>query len=1080
MLRKLLLSFFIMMFPLTFITYGQGTGTITGTITDAASEQPIPGANVIVQGTNTGASTNADGEYEIANAPAGTQQIQVRFVGYRTMTKEVNVEAGATIEVNFQLTESAVNLDEVVVTGTGGPVEKRKLGNTVGAIDSEDFDTAPIGNFSEVLQGREPGVVGLPSGGLTGEGSRIRIRGSASLSQSNEPLIIVDGVRVDRGGGFSGFVGTGGGGSPSRLDDINPQSIDRVEILKGAAAATLYGTEASNGVIQIFTKRGTVTGEEGTHFDFTSETAMIQFPSVYPDNTGFARTQSQAGRMSDLLNKNVEPWQLVRENFTEELYETGYSVTNSAAVSGGKEGITYYVNARWANEDGPFGGHNRDYPPGVETRSSDESRVAQLNANINIFPSDNLQVRVTNNYTDRSFSTLQTNNNIYATGSLAQFSKPELVLPNNETGTPAFATVNESMQQTTEQSVQHYNGSVGFNYRPLDFINFDGTFGVDFSNQVSESERPFGWNIDNFTANEIEGARRFSDRNNLNVSGDFKANANLVLSENFESTTIVGAQGFLERTLVESGSGVSFPGPAFGVTGAAKEQEIFEFFQENITVGVFGQEQIGYKDYFFTTVGARLDANSAFGSEFDAVLYPKASLSFIPSDAPFWNDSDLLSSAIIKAAIGQSGLQPGAFDALTTFTSLSSATGAGIVPSNLGDPTLKPEVSTEWEAGFELGLIEDRISLEGTYWNRVVEDALYNKQFAVSGGFRSTQLVNIGEIEAQGTEVAIDAFLVRQQDFSVNLFASGSYTYEKITSLGGAPPQKVGGSYPRYRNFLREGYAPGAHFGAKLMDVQEGFLPLDLNGDGQPDSEAEVAAFYDGIAAEDLHSGGFFNIGFLPSSTSQVMLADEDGDGDPLDHYLGKPTPDWQGSFGGDIGFKNFTLSTMFEYSAGNYHVNNLTGAFRQANAVIGRNTPDAAKVERDFISGGLDGNGNPQNDGEVRKEAVKEWLNSKLALAPFSGMNTIKRADFIRWRELSLTYRVSPETLESIGFRNLSITLAGRNLALFTNYDGLDPEVNAVGRGSGSSFDQNYLTGVEAFGWPIPRRVLLRLNFGL
>ncbi len=1054
-------------------------GTIEGQVTDANSGEALPGVNVFIQGTTLGASTDAEGTYTINEVPTGEIVVQARFVGYKTASETIMVSDGETVVVDFSLIESAINLDEVVVTGTGGPVEKKKLGNSIGTIDTEQLNTAPINNFSEALQGREPGVTGLPSGGLTGEGSRIRIRGSASLSQSNEPIVFVDGIRVDRGGGFGGFVGTGGGGSPSRLDDINPQAIERIEILKGAAAATLYGTEASNGVIQIFTKKGSV-GEDSPQFDFTSKVSMIRYPDVVPENVGFARDQAQADRMSAQLGKNVEPWELVNETFMADLYETGYSLTNSLNVSGGNPGITYYIGARWSNEDGPFGGHNRDYPAGVETLASDEAQAAQLNANLNIFPTEDLQFRINMGYTDRDFSTLQNNNNIYATGSLAQFSKPELVAENNETGSPAFATVNESMQQTVTQRVQHYNGSVGLNYRPHDNIIIDGIFGVDFSNQFSEEVRPFGWNIDGFTADEVEGSRQTSNRRSLNISGDFKATHSVQLGENYESTFILGSQLFIENTQIQSGSGVNFPGPDFDVTSAASQQEVFEFIQENTTLGVFAQEQIGFKEFLYGTVGARLDANSAFGSEFNAVLYPKASLSFIPSDAPFWAEGDLLSSMVLKAAIGQSGLQPGAFDALTTFTSLSSAGGPGIAPSNLGDPTLEPEISTEWEIGTEVGFFNDQIALEATYWNRKVEQALYARQFPVSGGFRSAQLVNIGELKAEGLEVGIDGYVIQNEDFSVNLFANTSYIFQEVTSLGGAPPQKVGGSYPRYRNFLIEGYAPGSHFGAKLIEVDPGFLPIDLNGDGSPDSEEQVAAYYDGTPASALYDASSpFKTSALPASPAVVMMADEDGDGDPLDHYLGKPTPDFEGSFGGTFNYKNWSLSTLFEYKTGNYYVNNLTGAFRQSNPVIGRNLPGSAEVDRNFITGGLDSNGNPQNDGEVRMQAVKKWLNSNLALAPFSGLNTIKKADFIRWRELSLTYNFNPSTIEGLGIKDMSMTVSGRNLALFTSYDGVDPEINAVGRGSGSSLDQNFLTGVEAFGWPLARQFAFQLNLG-
>jgi hypothetical protein len=315
------------------------------------------------------------------------------------------------------------------------------------------------------------------------------------------------------------------------------------------------------------------------------------------------------------------------------------------------------------------------------------------------------------------------------------------------------------------------------------------------------------------------------------------------------------------------------------------------------------------------------------------------------------------------------------------------------------------------------------------------------------------------------------------------VFANTSYLWERVTDLGGAPPIKVGGSYPRYRNYLVEGFAPGTHFGVQLRDTPEGTLPVDLNGDGQPDTEEFLFGYLDGLTTEQALEDG------LPSDPSTVLIAQNvDGEGNVLsptgsatDFFLGKPTPDWQGAFGVDIGFlQNFELSTLFEYKAGNFYINNLTDAFRQANASIGRNLPTSAPVERDYVTGGVDAEGTPQNDGQVRLNALRDWLDENLALAPFSGLNTIKKADYLRWRELSLTYNVPTQFVERFGGRRLSLTLSGRNLALFTKYDGVDPELNAIGRGGGGDqLAENFLDGVEAFGFPIPRRVAFSLRLG-
>lgn len=1070
MLKKISYSVIVLFLCLPITLLAQAT--IEGTVTEGRTGEPMPGVNVIIQGTTIGASTNADGRYTIDNVDPGTYTLEARFIGFASSTQEVTVD-NETVEVNFVLRQSSINLNEVVVTGAGGPVEKKKLGNSIGTIDSEELSTAPISTFSDVLQGREPGLVGLPSGGATGEGSRIRIRGSASLSQSNEPLIYIDGVRVDNGGGFGGLV-TNDGGSPSRLDDINPDIIKRVEVLKGAAAATLYGTEASNGVIQIFTKKGAVLDQP--QFDIKIQNAAIRYPTnIIEPNTGWAADQAAADAMNENYGTSLVPFQLHEEAFVEEMFETGYGQTYTASVQGGNPGITYYVSGRWSDENGPFAAEQWPaMPAGTQSRVEDENKKLQFNTNVNIYPSDKLQFRITTGYTDTKHSTWPLNNNTESPTSLALLSKPQLAAL-NYSGIVAFATVAEGTQLTFDQDVQHFNGSIGTNYQPFEMLAFDATFGVDFTNQFSEFNRPFGWNIDGFTSTNVEGERTYSDRNNLEITADIKGTLTNTLSEDFESSFIFGTQGFVTRENISSGNAVGFPGPGLTVSEAADQQAIDEDILENVNLGVFGQEQIGFRDYLFGTVGARLDANSAFGSDFSVIVYPKASLSFIPTDAPFWGDGDgVISSLLLRTAIGQSGLQPGAFDALTTFTSFSSTSGAGIAPQNLGNPDLKPEISTEWELGMELGMFDGRLGFETTYWNRTVTDALVARQFPVSGGFVNPQLDNIGELSGEGIEISLQGSPISKQDLQINVFANTAYLYEKVESLGGAPPIKVSGSYTRHRNFITEGYAPGAHFGAKLMDVQDGFLPVDLNGDGQPDSEQELLSLLAGPQS-DFTTAWFSN---LPSSTSNVLIVDEDGDGDFYDHYLGKPSPDFSGAFGTGIDYKQFSLNALFEYRFGNYYVNNLGEAFRSANPSIGRNTPESARVDRDYATGGVDSNYQPQNDPQVRLNALKDWVNNYLGLAPFQGLNWVQQADFLRFRELSLTYRVSREALAPLGIRNLSFTASGRNLALWTKFDG-DPEVNEVGRGSGTSLDQNFLTGVSTLGVPIPRRFIFTVNLG-
>lgn len=1064
------------------ITYGgYAQSSISGSVISAVDSEPIPGVNIILEGTNNGTATDADGKFTITGIEEGTYTLVARYIGYRPATTEVTLSNDQNFTLDIELSQGSTNLDEVVVTGTGGPVEVRKLGNTIGVIDAESLQSSPLQNFSEALQGRIPGMVGLPSSGVTGEGSRIRIRGSSSLSQSNEPIVFVDGVRVDAGGGFGGSVSSGGSGSPSRLDDINPESIARIEVLKGAAAATLYGTEASNGVIQVFTKNGRV---EDPQFDFRVSQGAISYPKVFPDNTGFARTQAQADTMSVYYDQPINPYELVSQNYVHQLYETGHNQEYSGSISGGREGVTYYVNARWTGENGPHTGDNLVFPEETSSRADDQLNRFQTTANISIFPADNLQIRFGSSYTDTRQETFQTGNNVQGVTSGALHGKPELVGYNNRSGASYNSTIQERLQQTVSQDVNAFNSSIGLNYRPLEVLTIDGTFGTSYTSQFSESSRPFGWNINDYANIETEGARRTSERSNLNLTADVKATVQNQLGQRFESTLISGFQVYQQKNLVRSGTATDFPGPGLNVSGAAANQNLTEQYIEETQAGLFLQEQLGLDDYIFATIGGRFDAHSAFGSEFNSVFYPKASLSLVLSDAPFWEQSDVISSLRVRTAIGQSGLQPGAFDALTTYSSLTSANGAGIVPENLGNPNLKPEVSTEVELGLDAGLFNERITAEATYWDRTIKDALVQRNFPTSGGFLQPQLDNIGELKGRGIELGLEFQVLNTSNWSAEIFTNASYLWEQVTSLGGSAPVKVGGSYPRYRQFIKEGYAPGTNFGAKLEHAPAGHLPLDSRGlleelgrdatgvnAGTPASRDLVLDYLNSLTP---------GTASLEDLNNFVLLADENGNGDPLDHHLGKPTPDWQGSFGGSVNFKNFRLNTLFEFKAGNYFVNNLTDGFRQRSAGIGRNTPASARVERDYVTGGVDESFNPQNNGEVRLDVAEEWINDLLALDPFAGLNVIQPADFIRLRDVSLTYELPSNLLERFSLRRLSFTVSGKNLALWTKYQGVDPEVNAIGRSGGTDLENNFLLGTDAWNLPLPRRVLFTINLGI
>jgi TonB-linked SusC/RagA family outer membrane protein len=1056
----------------------QQTGTVSGMVTEAGSGDPLPGVQLFVAGETGGAGrivaiSGDDGRYTLNNVPVGQVQVRARLVGYSSRSANLTLTAGQTADVNFQLSRSVIALDEIVVSGAGGQTEKKQLGNTIATIDAAAIgQQSSVSSFSEALSAREPSVVGLPSSGLAGEGARIRIRGTNSLSISNEPVVYVDGVRIDGGGGFDMNVGAGGGGTPSRLDDINPEFIERIEILKGAAAATLYGSEASSGVIQIFTKQGS---RGAPRFSFRIDQGISRFPDVYKPNAGFARTQEQADRLNTLYGISVSPYEVFERTFVDDLFETGRQQIYSGSVTGGTDEIQYAIAGRFTHEDGAFGG--RDLGP-----ANDTDRKYQANASVTLFPRDRLSFRFGGLFTDSKHTTPNNNNNIYGTLSLAMFGKPELGFcddgvsgyygstpicnsTGNPTGQAAFMTVRESMQQVTQQDAEHFNGNMTATYQAATSLSLETTFGIDVTNGRSFEYAPFGYDVDEFTGNQTDGFRNIGTRNHRELSLDSKLRWSERFGDMFSSDFTFGGQGFISRDEQAGGSGTVFPGPGLEVAGAAANQSITEQSIEVVNVGGYAQEQFGINDWVFLTGGLRLDRNSAFGETEGVAIYPKASISIIPSDLSFW-DSRLLSTFRIRAAWGRSGLQPGAFDKFTTFIPGPTSVGAGLQPGNLGNEDLAPEKSTEIEMGAEFGLIDNRIALELTYWDRRTADALINRQFPVSGGFTQQQLDNIGQLDAHGLEIKGDWLALDRENLSLSLFANASYLSEVITDMGPAPPLKVGGSYPRYRNSLVEGYAPGAYFGPKLVSFTPGStVPYDTNGDDQPDSEAEFRSWLsgqtDGISLDDLNP----------------MLADEDGDGDLLDHYDGKPTPDWQGAFGANITlWQNVQVNTLFEYKTGNFTISNLTDAFRQANASIGRNFREAAEVESALL--------NPNSDEQQRFDAAMAWATELRALTPYDGLNQQEDGKFLRWRELGVTYSAPSSFASRLGLSNMAFSVAARNLHIWTPYSGIDPEQNGIGRcgnggGTAVTTDCNFLDGIDAFGFPLPRRYTFSVRFG-
>ena len=1060
----------------------QQGGVITGRVTEEGSGRALASVRVYLEGSGLGTLTNGSGRFLLTNAPAGTHTLTAERVGYRPASERITVAEGGTMGVDFTVAVAAIALDEIVVTGTGVATEKRRLGHTIATLDATELETAPVADFSQLIAGREPGVVALPSSGYTGEGARIRIRGSASLSQLNEPVVYLDGVRVDR----SAIQNFNDQGNPSRLDDIPPESIERVEILKGAAAATLYGTEASNGVIQVFTKRGSAGAPR---FTLQADVTAISVPTdrILPladfagrvcESPGCSgegdgqRLRDAVSLMAERWSEPIEPFRPVVRDLVPDLLTTGFGQSYSGSVSGGSSLFQYFVSGRLAREDGPYDAARNFEPVDGLEPANDTNRRASLRTNFTVVPSSRLSIGVTTLYSDMEHHTPSNANNVYGVFSSALMSQLRMANadprlgPLNSYGQPAFATLRENAHQLNFVNAQHFAGSAHVSFTPTESFRLDGTFGLDFTSDDAVHFRPYGWNVDEFSGSTPAGSREVNEDRSREITADVKGSY-VLRTDRLENTFLFGAQGFLKQRQSVGGAGRDFPGPGLETLSALGSESSYERWLRVTQIGGYLQNQIGWDDWLFLTVGGRWDANSAFGESFTTAFYPKANFAVVPSET--W-ESETFSSLRVKGAFGTSGLQPGAFDKSTSYSSLGSVVGPGIGPSNLGNDELRPEVSNEWEFGADLGLFEDAWSVEATYWDRTVTDALVPRQYPVTGGFVKKQLDNIGEVKASGLELGVRGTLIRRPGLSLSVFANTAYLEEEITDMGGAPPLKTGESYPRYRNFLTEGYAPGVFFGARIADLEIPLNILDpIGGECVAPTRQQALAYFS--EPRDPNDFKPLALGNETFGTPNGRLASHNCGTGLLDSYLGKPTPDFAGSFGFRLALlDSFELGALLEYKFG-HQVLDLSGMFRRANNVIGRNTPRSAELYAAMLS--------PESSPEARLDAAVAWAREIEGLSPMSGMNGVHDADWIQWRELSLTYRVPVSIVEGWGASSATLSLGARNLKLFMlgDYPGMDPEGNVLGR-CNEGLDCNFLDSTEGWGIPMPRRLTLSTRF--
>jgi TonB-linked SusC/RagA family outer membrane protein len=978
-------------------------GTVGGVVTDESTGTPLEGARVLLAGPNRVEATNLEGRFTFRGVPPGNYQLRVLRLGYKPTSAQAAVAPGETVDLAIAMAAAPVQLDEIVSTATGDQ-RKLEVGNSITTIDvARVAEEAPITEFGNLLSGRAAGVQVQKSGGTTGTGTRIRIRGSNSVSLSNEPLYYIDGIRMESGATSStldiGGFGQGVGAGPSRINDINPEDIESIEIVKGPAAATLYGIQASNGVVRITTKKGRAGR---ARWNLYSELGAVEDHNTYPPNFSGRDATEETGPDWDgfctaqfaldglCTQDSISVFSPLDAPLTSP-FKAGFRQQYGANVSGGTEQFSYYLSGDYENEDGVYRLPTAEEDSVREVRgdvldnhlrpNALEKVNVRANLGANISADADIQANVGYISSDARF--VENDNSFHTIIGSAEASGTTYEGNRGWYFIPA-----ELFAELSQQSTERFIGGLTGNWRPSSWLSTRATLGYDVTNRQDVQFFPTGQVADYLQ--DREGIKTDNRFQLTQTSVDLVANARFRLSPTTGSRTSVGGQFFRDFASGVLATGRGLPAGSSTMTDAAVT-EAKDTTVEARSVGLFVEQEISLKERLFVTGALRFDDNSAFGAEFDAPVYPKASISWLMSDEPFFNRNGFLSTMRLRAAYGQSGQQPGTTDALRFFSPRAGKRGGVPVPGvsfgNLGNGQLKPERSRELELGFDAALLKDRVSLEFTYYNKRTRDALIQRTVAGSSGTSEFQFFNLGEVSNTGAELAINTRIIDSRSFVWDLALSGSINNNKLIDLGlGENIEEL--TVPQSFGLQRhvEGLPLGGYWARPILGFD------DANGNG--------------IIEDD-----------------EVTVGDEEV-------YRGRALPNKEASLNSSITLFNGLLrvGTQFDYRGG-YYIDNAMESFRCTPILNCRGLVDpTAPLEE-----------------QARAQAV---LNQATEWGYY------EPAWFIKMRELSFTIFAPDPWARRFRASRLSLTLAGRNLWTITDYSGVDPEVNAFAQDNFGSSD--------------------------
>lgn len=1064
------------------------SGTVSGVVTEAESGEVVPGVNVVLEGTQTGTASNADGFFTF-DAPAGEYTLAASFVGYETFTAPVTVTAGETTEVEVEMTSDLSELDEVVVTGVSVGTSTRKTAFAVSKVSEEDLEKVPGTDPASALRAKAPGVRVVQPSGRPGSSPEIRLRGSKTISGDQSPLIVVDGAITS-----------------GSLQDIDMQAVQSIEVIKGSAASSLYGSLGANGVVQVITKRGADNVGQTritlrNEFGFTDLANQIDLATHHGFETdadadnGFAEGQyraeatgiNEAGvpRSDDniyILDNDYNT--LINQQ--EALFANQPFMTNFVSVTSRQQNLNYLVSFENLLNSGVVEGldpyRRRNVRLNVDNQATDWLNLSASGLYSNSDGVDNNTILGQGQGSNVFYGVLLAEPDLQLnqpatdpdTGEEFEFN-PFIAGGNSEN--PLYVASTREIDVQSERFLGNLRADVAL----MPWWNVNGQFSYDKENEGVSTYVPRGTR---FAASPPSSGSLFKGNFEERVaiadvrsifSGEFSdLNANFTLGYTYEDRTVDNATSSGSNFRVRSVPQLDNLDP---------EQLSSASFSSTVQAENFlGNLQFDYRDRYGLDMVLRRDGLSLFGQDVRYQTYYRVG-SFYRLTEDFSIPS--VDELKLRASYGTSGLRPPFQAQYETYNVLP----VGVVKNVLGNAEIEPSTLKELELGIDAQLF-GRFFLQANYADAISEDQFLLVPLSASAGY-GLQWQNAGDLASETIEVGLSGTALERDDYSVSFSLNFDRTRQEITRLT-RPQYTVGTQFGAAIDAFRiqEGVPFGAIYGNELAtSVDE----LTVGEDGTV--VGSVGTYGEELTPEDftVNSDGYvIKEGTQYTADENAMYIYND-DGTKAVNMIGNATPDFNVGFGATLNYKNFQFyglldweqgGDVYNYSRQNLYFNSRHGDLdqsdRQTNiyeCVEGNPSDNCAPVE-----GNSSGIAEDEQGNQILLEGNQRWgtyYEGQLYNGSSPSSEFVEDASYVKVREISLTYSFTNNLLSKIGVGNAlydaKLSLSGRNLFTFTGYSGFDPEV-AVDAGGANPTNFR----IEEYGYPNFRTYAVSLQVRL